>query len=247
MKICHQLHLLAPLLLVTASLTGCISITDYRTVHGSGNVLTEARPVSGFDQISVSGAGELTLTQGDEETLTIEAEDNLLPFIRSEVSLGHLFIGPHNVNFHATKPIHYRIGLKNLNALHLSGAVRAEADAIRTEHLALRISGAGGVNVAHLETGTLSAHISGAGHISAAGQANSQAIHISGAGKHHAPDLRCSRAEAHISGAGHALLWVVDSLSAHISGSGGVEYRGHPSIDSHISGAGHVRYIGGAE
>src|SRR5690242_12646963 len=64
---------------------GCLSISDGHTVHGSGNVVTEARPVSGFDRVSVSGAGQLKVTQGDAESLTIETDDNLLPYIRSEV------------------------------------------------------------------------------------------------------------------------------------------------------------------
>jgi hypothetical protein len=55
---------------------------------GSGNVITESRDVAGFNEIALGGIGTGIVTQGDEEALTIEAEDNLLPPIGSEVREG---------------------------------------------------------------------------------------------------------------------------------------------------------------
>ena len=45
-----------------------------RDARGSGNLITESRPVRGFDQIAVSGNGTLIVKQGAQESLTIEAE-----------------------------------------------------------------------------------------------------------------------------------------------------------------------------
>jgi hypothetical protein len=240
---------LAALAMVSAGLTGCININvgDWHTVHGSGNIMTETRAVADFDQVSVSGAGELKLSQGDEESLTIEADDNLLPFITSEVSHGHLSIGPRNVNLHSSRTIVYRLKLKNLRDLHLSGSLHAEADGIKTDRLAFKISGSGKVNIAHLEAQTLSASISGSGSTYASGHADKQEINISGSGNHHASELQCAQAAAHISGSGHASLWVTESLTASISGSGHVEYRGTPRVDAHISGSGRVHHQSGAD
>lgn len=237
----------AALAVLSAGLTGCIDSANWmahglgwRSVKGSGNVTTEARSVSGFDRVSVMGSGELTLVQGDDEGLTIEADDNLLPVIVSEVRGGHLKIGPENVNVRPSSPIRYQLRFKDLTELHLSGSVRAEADAIKTDRLALHISGSGRVQVPKLEAGTLSTHISGSGSATAAGQVGRQEIRISGSGNHHAPELQSHRADVHISGSGDASLWVDEILAAHISGSGRVEYRGSPRIESHISGSGRI-------
>jgi hypothetical protein len=46
-------------------------------IEGSGHITTEARQVSNFSQVELLGIGELNVTQGDKETLRIEAEDNL--------------------------------------------------------------------------------------------------------------------------------------------------------------------------
>jgi hypothetical protein len=234
-------YLVALLLLLTTGWMGCANFPGWQTVHGSGNVHIEDRQVSGFDGVSVSGGGELILTQGDEEALTIETDDNLLPLIQSEVRNGRLSIGPRNVNLRPTKSVRYQLKLKKLNDLELSGSVRVEADHIQTERLALSISGSGNMNVAHLETQVLSTHISGSGSTSASGRAETQDIHISGSGDHHASDLKSSKAVASISGSGHASLWVTETLTAHISGSGSVEYRGDARVNSHLSGSGKVR------
>src|SRR5437870_5172514 len=97
--------LLATLLLLTAGWMGCAS---WQTVHGSGNIVTEDRQVSGFDGVSVSGAGELIISQGNVEALRIETDDNLLPLIKSEVHDGRLLIGPRNVNLDPTKSLRYQ-------------------------------------------------------------------------------------------------------------------------------------------
>lgn len=240
-------YCIAALLLVTAGLTGCIGVSDWRTVRGSGNTLVETRDVSRFDRVSVSGAGELTILQGPEESLTIEADDNLLPLIHSDVANGHLSIGPKNVNLRPSQTIRYQLRVRSLGELHLSGSVQARAEGLKADRLSVSISGSGNMSVAHLDTKALTTQISGSGSMTAAGQADRQNIHISGSGNHRAPELKSSQAEAHISGSGHASLWVLESLNAHISGSGGVDYRGRPSVDSHVSGSGRVRHVGGGD
>jgi hypothetical protein len=236
-----------PLLALAASLTGCINMPGWHTVEGSGNLITQTREVNGFDQVAVSGSGQLILSQGQEESLSIEADDNLLPLIESEVVHGHLSIGPRNVNLRPTQTIVYRLKVKRLSALSLSGSVRAEAVSLRSDRLSLHLSGSGKVHIDQLDAETLQTHISGSGSTSASGRVNGQEVSISGSGNHHAANLKSSRATARISGSGHAWLWVTDSLNTHISGSGRVEYRGTPRVDSHVSGSGRVVHRAEAE
>ncbi len=242
-----KIAIFAALVLLIVGSSGCIGFSDWKTVQGSGNVTTEPRTVQGFDKVSVSGGGELTLVQGDQESLTVEADDNLLPYIRSEVRNGNLLLGPHEANVRSSRPIRYQLALKNLRELHVSGSVRSEAARIRSDSLGLHISGSGRVEVGQLEARALTVNISGSGTTTVAGAVDQQEIHISGSGDQVAPDLKSQRAQVHISGSGGATLWVTDALNAHISGSGRVQYRGQPSVDSHVSGSGKVRHMAGAE
>jgi len=54
-------------------------------IRGSGDVIEETREISDFDRVSLDGIGEIILTQGDTTSLVVEAEDNLMQYIRTSV------------------------------------------------------------------------------------------------------------------------------------------------------------------
>jgi len=250
-------------LLSAFALAGCSFARGWNTVDGNGKVVSQTRAVSGFDAVSVSGPGELTVSQGSEESLVIEADENLLPLIESKVSGGHLWIGPRHVNVRPTKGIRYELKLKNLNALALSGSIHADLGRIKTENLTLRVSGSGAIEVGPLEVKDLSAqtsgsgrvevtqleatqlsvHISGSGRTEMAGSVERQEIRISGSGRYDASELRSNQAIADISGSGRATIKVKDTLKAKTSGSGGVKYYGSPQVTRSVSGSGHVSHL----
>jgi hypothetical protein len=60
--------------------------------RGSGNDVTETRKVSDFDTVNVSYPAQVLIRQGSAESLQIEAEDNLLPNLKTEVKNGTLEI-----------------------------------------------------------------------------------------------------------------------------------------------------------
>ena len=235
---------LGVLAVLALGLAGCINISSWKTIGGSGQVVSEPRSVSQFHEVTLGGSGELSLVQGAEESLMIEADDNLLPLIESEVSGDRLWIGWRNVNLRPSRTIRYTLHVKDLDSLHLSGSLSARAGSLKTDHLSLSISGSGNIQIAKLDAKTVSAHISGSGDTRLAGEVEDQKISISGSGSHQAADLRCQQAEARISGSGRATLWVKDNLTSGISGSGAISYYGHPSVSSHVSGSGRVHHLG---
>ncbi len=82
-------------------------------IRGSGRVKTETRTISSFDGVSVCCGMRLSLTQGQQESLEIEAEDNILPEIVSTVEGGILTIRfkdrTGGMSISATKPIVVRV------------------------------------------------------------------------------------------------------------------------------------------
>jgi hypothetical protein len=79
-------------------------------LDGSGKIITENRDVSGFDKVDLQSIGNLTIVQGTEESLTIKADDNLLPYITTEVFNGTLEIGMKpNLSFNPTQSIEYEL------------------------------------------------------------------------------------------------------------------------------------------
>jgi len=105
--------------LLTLGLYGCARLGGFNVISGSGNVTTQTRPVSGISAVSLTWIGELTITQGDSEGLTIEAEDNILPLIATRVEDGKLIIGLVDTvagnSVVPTKPVKYNLQVKTLN------------------------------------------------------------------------------------------------------------------------------------
>ncbi len=212
----------------------------WRTVFGSGKVVTESRTVHGFHQVAISGSGQLIIESGDAESLAITGDDNLLPLIRSEVQGGKIEIGPRQVALRPSQSIRYHLFIRQLDVLSISGAVHVQAGELRGQRLTLDLSGSSHVEIGHLDVDALEVGISGSGRIQAAGKARQQTVRISGSGDYLAGDLQSDRAEIAVSGSAHATLWADRALSARISGSGQVRYRGRPAIESHVSGSGRI-------
>jgi len=234
------------LVALCALLAGCSNFnwSGTRTVRGSGNVVSETRTVRQFDRVAVAGSGQLSIVQDDQESLTIAADDNLLPLIKSDVAGGLLKIGPDHVNLSPTKTIRYSLHLKTLKELHLSGSLAAEAQSIKTDHLRIAISGSGRIRVPQLEAGDIDVQVSGSGDIELAGKVTRQNIQISGSGNYRAGDCDSQDSVIQISGSGDATIWARGTLDAQLSGSGTIKYYGSPHSTSHLSGSGSIQSLG---
>lgn len=225
-----------------------INLPQISRVRGSGNVITENRAVSGFTRVAVSGIGELTLTQGTEESLVIETDDNIMPLITSEVRNGTLYIGFSSsgpVNIDPTGEIKYTLTMKEIEGLEVSGAADMRVDSLKTGDLKLESSGAGSVQIANLIADRLDVGISGAGDIEIEeGTVPVQEVSLSGAGSYDSSGVESQEMNIDISGAGNASVWVTGKLDIEMSGAGNLKYYGTPDLVSDISGAGHIESLG---
>jgi hypothetical protein len=188
---------------------------------GSGTNATENRPVSGFSNVELSGSGELIIEQTGTESLTIEADDNLLPLLTSEVSGDTLHLGVRpNTSLRPRTPIIYRLTVSQLAGLELSGSSAVTASKIQADRLRVEISGSGRITVT--------------------GDVVDQELEISGSGGYRADQLLSRTLRARISGSGNADVNVTESLDVDISGSGSLTYQGDPRVSQQISGSGEL-------
>jgi hypothetical protein len=189
---------------------------------GSGHVISESRSVKDFTGVELSGTGKLIIEQSDVESLTITADDNLLPELTSEVRDSKLMLGTKNfINLNPTGSVTYKLLVKKLNSIGISGGAEIDAKGLLTDSLTVGISGAGDITIT--------------------GQTDDQTISISGAGKYRAEGFQSKSASVRISGIGSALLAVSDRLDVQVSGAGEVEYVGDPQVTQNVSGAGTIR------
>jgi hypothetical protein len=232
-------------LLLVLSLSSCITIKlNNEDLQGSGKVTTKDFEVSDFDRLSFSGIGNIIITQGDTESLKVEAESNVIE--RLEISSGgkKLKIGFKNnfFNIIPTKPVNFYLSVKDLREISMSGVGSIKCDNLATDDLSIDSSGAGSVDM-NLTTTVLEVALSGAGKVNLAGQTQSQSIDISGAGSYSAKEFISKDCEVSISGLGRAIVNATDTLDVNMSGLGSVEYVGKPAVSQDISGGGSVKSI----
>ena len=214
-------------------------------VRGSGNVITEERAVSGFDGVNMAGYGEVIITQGDAESLTIETDENLMQYIQTEVRNNTLYIEfTDNIIPDPSLSITFNLNVTNLESLELSGAGSFDIHALETPSLGILFNGAGNINMDSFNADQLTVQLNGAGSITAAGEVGKQDVVISGAGQYSTPGLKSSQADVLVEGLGQVEIWVTDTLTVNIEGTGSVNYYGSPAVNQNIEGAGSIKSLG---
>jgi hypothetical protein len=206
--------------------------------------MRETRPVSDFTAIVTQGYGTIILKQGETCSLEIEADEDVLPHIKSEVVNSRLEISFKNwwrVFFSFFPPIRFYITVKQINSILIAGAGNLESDKIVTDSLDLDLTGSGKVNINTLEATRLELSISGSGEIQVAGTAETCEMKISGSGKFITQNLHLQESRVRISGSGDIALQVDKKLDVRISGSGTVKYLGKPELSQIISGSGRIQ------
>ncbi len=227
------------LVLGAMSLSAC----GINVVRGSGDVVTETRAVSDFDSIAFSSTGDVVITQGDEEGLTIEAEKNLIPYIRTEVRgrTLHIFMNPMDmIMIHPQKTMRFHVSMKRVEGLNISGSGSIYSGSINTNNLNINISGSGEATIDSLTADSLAIDISGSGKSTLKGEVTSEKIVISGSGSCNHGDLASKDVAIDVSGSGKTFVMAADRLDINISGSGDVIYTGTPKLTQKISGSGSI-------
>jgi hypothetical protein len=214
---------------------------------GSGNVVTESRDVVGFNAIELDYPARVTVTQGDSASVKIEAEDNVLPGLKTRVrndTLEIFYETEDGEHVNPTKMIEITIVVTKLNEVDFDSAGELTIIGIDTDELEISLSGAGNLIVNDLDAASFSVDLSGAGSMTASGKADDLNLVMSGFGSFNGKELQTLTANVDLSGAGSATVWVEDELDATISGAGSVNYYGSPAVRKQISGVGNVSRSG---
>lgn len=227
------------ILTLSLLLTSCENVA-FQQVTGSGKPITEPRTVSGISGVELATLGDLTITLGDAESLTIFAEDNLLPYIETVVKGGVLTIQTKDTfNIMPTQPVYYVLTVKSLDSLATSSLGSITAPALQAKRFTVRVSSEGGIHLDGLTADSLDAALSSLGDVEiAGGQVGSQTITISSSGSYLAGEVKSQSAQVTLSSLGSATLWVTDKLSGKISSSGNVNYYGSPQVDIQLTSLG---------
>jgi hypothetical protein len=173
--------------------------------------------------------GRVDLVQAGTESVSVTADDNVLPLIETVVEDGVLrirFRGPDSRNVRIRTPIRIAVKARTVESI--------------------AVGGSGDVFASSLSGPALRVSVAGSGNVSLAGKAESLEARISGSGDVKAKGLDAARATVSISGSGDAVVVARSALRVQIAGSGDVAYYGDPALQKSVAGSGSVRRLGAA-
>lgn len=220
----------------------------------SESMITQERDVRGFKRVTMRDYGELIISRGEEESLTIESEQQILDAIQStvrgetlDIRIGASWLDKLSFALSTSFtriPIRYTIVVKELAALEILGAARVQIGGIESEQLAIVLGGAGEIIGRDLKTEQLDVDLRGAGRVELSGQTQEQWVTIGGAGNYHAPDMATMNTRVEINGAGKATVAAKEELNLAVRGMGSVDYYGPGTVKRTISGLGSINHLG---
>lgn len=201
------------------------------------------RKVGNFTKIEVSGAFNVILTQGNSASLSLEASEELLERVISEVKGDKLILRlENNTRIIGTESPTAYVSFINIDEIDLSGAVKISGtNPMKFKHLLIDGSGATKVDL-NLSAITLKCNASGSSKIILKGDAEEFEAELSGATKIDAEDFKTTNCTLDCSGASNSKVYVTGSLKVDGSGACNITYTGNPQqVDSDMSGASKIR------
>lgn len=220
----------------------------WETINGNGQEKKETREMSNFTSLFSQGPMDVKITYGNSNSIVIDADENLLPYIETTVENGKLFIKSRkNANLRSRSKIIVNVSMTKINSLQLSGSGNIDGDGSFTNDgkTNIAVSGSGNLELRFDTFNDMDLAISGSGNIDLKGNAtNTLTARVSGSGNIDCSNLSSKDVVAQISGSGNIKVDANNSIDAKISGSGNVYYKGEAQkITSKVAGSGKVLKI----
>ncbi len=212
-------------------------------ISGNGNVVEENRPVESFSSIDVGGVLNVYLTQGDTESVTVEADENLLDLIITENRGNTLVVKlKKGIDIKKAKDKNVYITLRSIDELEVGGVVNVKStNTLTADAFDLNIAGVGNTDL-ELRCDRLNAKADMVGNLTLSGEVREANIRNGGVGSLKAFDLKVDRLTIKNSGVGSAEVQAQDEISINASGVGSVRYKGDPVVkELSTSGVGKVK------
>jgi hypothetical protein len=211
-------------------------------VHGNGNVETDERMVTGnFSEVKGSAGLDVYLTEGSENKIVVEADENLLEIIETDITNGRLNITTkQNIGRSKSKKVH--VTYKKLDEIYASsGADVIGNSVIKSEKIRLDASSGSDIEVEVFSKEVLAETSSGA-DIHVTGKATLLMASSSSGSEINAKELIVINCNADASSGANIIVNVKEKLSTEATSGGNIRYYGNPTaVSNDASRSGNVR------
>jgi hypothetical protein len=212
------------------------------SIKGNGKIITEKRVTADYDEIKIAGFFDVELVSGKEGNISIQGEENLLQYIKTETENGVLKVFTEKKsNISTNKKILITIPFENINAVSLSGSGNLSTKTtIKTNKFKTNLAGSGDITLTVVAI-EIEADLSGSGTLILKGNTDSLMTKLVGSGDVNTADLKSKNADVSVTGSGDVTLNCSNNLKARVSGSGDIYYTGNPKTkDANVNGSGDI-------
>ncbi|MBC6996927.1 head GIN domain-containing protein [Cytophaga sp. FL35] len=229
--------------IVAIFLSSCgfdINIGDFGSgTPGDGNVVTENREISDdFTEIASSEGLEVIVLQEDNYKIKVEADENIIDLIATDIKDGKLKIHARENIGRATKKIY--VSLPEIDLLKASSGSYLKAENSITSG-DLEIDGSSGARmIVELNATSLMIDASSGANLTISGEAEQSNVDVSSGGNINAKDLQVQSCNAEASSGGNVKIMVAKNLVAEASSGGNISYSGDPEVSQKKSVSGSV-------
>jgi len=204
---------------------------DKDRIEGSGNVITKDISVKSFDELNASGIFNLQLSQGDKETVKIEADDNLMDLFIVENEGSTLKISmKKNSNFNSKKHLKVYVTFKALKSMNLSMVGGTSSDEkLKFADLKLKNQSVGSVSL-NMTLQTLNLENQSVGSVKLEGSADNAVVKNNSVGSINAGNFVVQKMEIENNGVGSATVNAEKELKYSDSFLGKVSNKGNATV-----------------
>ncbi|MFN2458170.1 MAG: head GIN domain-containing protein [Chitinophagaceae bacterium] len=216
-----------------------------RRVIGNGVFASKTHNVEGFNNITVSGPIDVFISQGNDFTVKVEGDENLLEYIEIEEHGDELEISPkdrYNLRPKAGIKVFVIAPVFDQLSVAGSGSIKSQTKITNSNKMQVNVGGSGDVLI-EADAPTITTNIGGSGSISVKGNTRNFIVHIGGSGEINAFDLLSETTNVNIAGSGDAEISASKELHIKIAGSGDVAYKGNPVVKQNTVGSGNIRKV----
>jgi hypothetical protein len=237
MKTLTKLTAIVFLLITT---TSCF-VDGITGIKGNGNVQTDDRNISSdFTSIKVQQGIKVYLTQGNSTEIAVEADENIIDLLITEVKNNQLKIY-FEKNVYRAKARNVYLTAKEISGIYTSsGASVKSENTLQVSTLDLDSSSGSSIKV-HVNADEVTSETSSGANMDIFGQTNKISASASSGSSIDADELVADEGYASASSGANINVHVTGKLTAKASSGGDIDYEGNPkSINKNTSSGGSV-------
>ncbi len=211
-------------------------------IKGNGDVVRETRSIGSFDGIITEGVINVYLSQGSYESIVVETDKNLQPYVETFVNDNSLVIkNKDEADMDKPTKMNVYVTLIDINKLETNGVGKIETqNQLNLEHLTFDNGGVGSAYL-DLRCNKLIADVNSVGNLTLKGKITNVSIDHNGVGNIKAEDLSAEILRIESNGVGNAEVNSSKEIYINLNGIGNVSYKGNAVVkELNVNGMGKV-------